>query len=183
MICTYDKNYVERARIVMAHMLDYAVHGLHYELEDFFLRFIVSDICPKFERGQASVIAGRSGTEIVYEVLNMEPEMVETREDYVAVGKSPEYWLGWSLAYYQWHSGLRFFEIVRQIPIQDIREMYWKYHEMDIQHFVERMDRICHQANMETRLKAYRKRIGLSQRDLAERTEIPSSSDRFFHSQ
>ena len=34
MIHAYDELYLERARSVMAHMLDYAVHGLGYELKD-----------------------------------------------------------------------------------------------------------------------------------------------------
>ena len=41
MIHAYDELYLERARSVMAHMLDYAVHGLGYELEDFFKLFLV----------------------------------------------------------------------------------------------------------------------------------------------
>ena len=51
--------------------------------------------------------------------------------------------------------------------------MYDKYHEMDIRHFAERMDELCHEIRRESRLKAYRNRIGLSQSELAKKTDIP----------
>lgn len=173
MIRAYDEIYLERARSVMAHMLDYAVYGLESDLSGFFEHFLVSDLCSKFERGEASIIAGKSGREIAFEVLRLDPADDDSREEYVVMHRSPEYWLGWSLAYYQWHSGLGFSEIVKCIPIKDIRDMYFKYHEMDIRHFAERMDEICHMQRMETRLKTYRTLIGLSQRELAEKTDIP----------
>jgi len=173
MIHAYDELYLERARSVMAHMLDYAVHGLGYELEDFFKQFLVSEICPKFERGQASVIAGKSGTELVLEIIEREPTEDDAREEIVLMHRSPEYWLGWSLAYYQWHSNMRFSEIVGNVPIEEIRNMYDKYHEMDIRHFAERMDELCREARRESRLKVYRTLIGMSQKELANKTEIP----------
>lgn len=173
MIHAYDELYLERARAVMAHMLDYAVHGLGYTLEEFFELFLVSDICQKFERGQASVIAGKSGTELVLEIIECEPVEEEPRKAGVFMHRSEEYWLGWSLAYYQWYSNMQFSEIVDSVAIGDIRGMYDKYHEMDIGHFVERMDELCHERRRESRLKAYRNLIGMSQRELAEKTKIP----------
>ena len=173
MIHAYDELYLERARSVMAHMLDYAVHGLGYELEDFFKQFLVSEICPKFERGQASVIAGKSGTELVLEIVERDPTEDDQRGEIVLMHRSPEYWLGWSLAYYQWYSNMDFSEIMDSVSIKDMRSMYDKYHEMDIRHFAERMDELCHEIRRESRLKAYRNRIGLSQSELAKKTDIP----------
>lgn len=173
MIHAYDELYLERARSVMAHMLDYAVHGLGYELEDFFKQFLVSEICPKFERGQASVIAGKSGTELVLEIVERDPTEDDQRGEIVLMHRSPEYWLGWSLAYYQWYSNMHFSEIMDSVSIKDMRSMYDKYHEMDIRHFAERMDELCHEIRRESRLKAYRNRIGLSQSELAKKTDIP----------
>ncbi len=173
MIHAYDELYLERARGVMAHMLDYAVNGLGYELETFFEQFLVSEICPKFERGQASVIAGKSGTELVLEIVEYEPTEDDLRTEIVLMHRSPEYWLGWSLAYYQWYSNMHFSEIVDSVSINDIRNMYDKYHEMDIRHFAERMDQLCYEIRRESRLKAYRMLIGLSQKKLANKTDIP----------
>ena len=173
MIHAYDELYLERARSVMAHMMDYAVNGLGYELEEFFKQFLVSEICPKFERGQASVIAGKSGTELVLEIMELIPTEDDPRSEIVLMHRSPEYWLGWSLAYYQWYSNKHFSDIVDSVSIKDMRNMYDKYHEMDIRHFAERMEELCHEIRRESRLKAYRNRIGLSQSELARKTDIP----------
>lgn len=35
MICAYDKVYLEKARTVLARMLDYAVYDLKYDIDDF----------------------------------------------------------------------------------------------------------------------------------------------------
>ena len=172
MIHAYDELYLERARSVMAQMFEYAVYGLGYKLEDFFQQFLVSDICPKFERGQATVIAGKSGTELVLEIIDCEIPEASTRE-VVIMHRSPEYWLGWALAYYQWYSNMHFSEILSNISIEDIRNMYDKYHEMDIRHFAERMDQLCHEVRRESRLKAYRTLLGMSQKQLADKSNIP----------
>jgi len=173
MIHAYDEVYLERARMGMAHMLDYAVHDLGYDLTDFFNRFLGSDICKKFERGQADVVAGMSGREMVYHILQISPDEMELKIDRVDMHQSPEYWLGWVLAYYQWYSRMHFSKIVECVPIRHLRQMYSKYHEMDILHFVERMDQVCHEERTMTRLKAYRLMAGLSQKELAEKTEVP----------
>lgn len=188
MMHAYNEIYLERARSVMAHMFDFAVHGLGYQICDFFECFLVSPVCAKFERGDASVIAGKSGVELTYEVIGDSSDIdadievdIEVDVDgnvaaeavLVTMYRSPEFWLGWSLAYYQWYSARRFSEIIQYISIQELLQMYDKYHEMDILHFVERIDEVTHLDRTESRLKKYRKLVGLSQRELAEKTEIP----------
>lgn len=171
MIHAYDEIYLERARSVMAHMFDYAVHGLGYDISAFFELFLVSSICEKFERGDAFVIAGKSGVELAYEVTGTIEE--ENKDVMLTMHRTPEFWLGWSLAYYQWYSSCRFSELIQAISIQEMLQMYDKYHEMDILHFVERIDEITHSTRTVSRLKRYRTLAGLSQRELAERTGIP----------
>jgi len=173
MMRAYNENYLERARSVMAHMFDYAVRGLGYSLKDFFEAFLVSPICIKFERGDATVIAGKSGVELAQEVTGQWEYNEDIEERMSSMHRSPEFWLGWALAYYQWYSAKRFSEIVQYISVEDMLQMYAKYHEMDILHFVERIDEVCHQARMDSRLKKYRMLVGLSQRELAEETGIP----------
>ena len=53
--------------------------------------------------------------------------------------------------------------------------MYQKYHEMDIRQFVYGLDemRACHQKRQVARLQEYRKRISLSQKELAEKADVP----------
>ena len=49
MICAYDKNYLEKAKISMAFMLDYVVYDSHMEMDEFFQLFIESGVARKFE--------------------------------------------------------------------------------------------------------------------------------------
>ena len=55
MICAYDKVYLDKARVVLARMMDFAVYDLHYKLKDFFDMFLASGIATCFERGDAKV--------------------------------------------------------------------------------------------------------------------------------
>ena len=86
--------------------------------------------------------------------------------------RSPEYWTGWALAYYQWHTGISFAAIVSLVPVADIRALYRPYHEMDIRHFTDRMNELCTQQKRETSLKRFRLSAGLTQKELAAKSGI-----------
>ena len=57
--------------------------------------------------------------------------------------RSPEYWAGWSLAYYQWASNKTFSEINKSADINKIINLYNPYHEMDIRQFCDKMDSLA----------------------------------------
>lgn len=140
MIHAYDKVYLEKARTALGRMLDFAVYDLQYDISEFFDLFIQSGTAERFETGDFAVIVGMSGVELAYEVLEKSGvEIARVAPNYCA-DRSEEFWTGWALAYYQWESALRFAEIVRYVPIQDIMALYRPYHEMDIRQFVDRMN-------------------------------------------
>lgn len=173
MIHAYDKMYLSHARASLARMLDFAVHDLKYDLPVFFDMFLRSPVSEKFQRGDYTVVAGRSGVELTYMVIeDVEGRTCDVKPEFVA-DRREEYWLGWALAYYQWETGLTFEEITRQISIEEIRSLYWPYHEMDIRHFVDKMNKLYREARPETNLKRRRLEVGLSQSQLAEMTGIP----------
>ena len=173
MICAYDKLYLEKARVALGRMLDFAVYGLKYDVTIFFDTFIASGVAKKFERGDAGVVVGRSGVELTYEVLERVGSMETRMKAYYSAWKSPEYWAGWALAYYQWKTALSFAEIVRYVPIIRIVALYEPYHEMDIRQFCDRMNELYRAANPETKLKQLRQRAGMSQSELAEQSGVP----------
>lgn len=154
-------------------MFDYAVQGQGYDISDFFERFLISQVCAKFERGDVGVIAGKSGVELAYEVTGVSEGAMNPEDVMATMHRSKEFWLGWALAYYQWYSACHFNEIIQYISIQEMMQMYDKYHEMDIIHFVERIDQIVHSVRTEARLKHYRTLASISQSELARRTGIP----------
>lgn len=55
--------------------------------------------------------------------------------------RSEVYWTGWALAEYQWDTCRRFKDIFSRIPLSEIVTMYSVYHEMDIGHFIEDMNK------------------------------------------
>lgn len=173
MIHAYDKIYLNHARTSLARMLDFAVHDLHYDLSAFYEMFLESPVSEKFQRGDYTVVVGRSGVELAYMVI----EDVEKRSCHVkpefTTERRAEYWLGWALAYYQWETGLTFAEITKQVSIEEIYALYWPYHEMDIRQFVDKMNELYRAAMPETNLKRRRLEAGFSQSQLAEMTGIP----------
>ena len=173
MICAYDKVYLDKARVVLARMLDFAVYDLHYKLEDFFDMFLASGVATRFERGDFTILVGKSGVEVAYEVLEKSGVSVERVKPKYTLERSEEYWTGWVLAYYQWETGLRFEEIEAFAPIHYVQALYSPYHEMDIRHFVEKMNEMYRRANPDTNLKKRRQIAGLSQKELAEMAGIP----------
>lgn len=81
--------------------------------------------------------------------------------------KSPQYWAGWSLAHYQWSSARGFAAILQHVSFSDIVDMYGVFHEMDVERFIEEMDRRIAAADGPCNLKRQRENAGLSQSELA----------------
>ena len=81
--------------------------------------------------------------------------------------KSPEYWSGWALAWYQWYSNCSFMDILTAVPLSQIINLYHLYHEMDISHFADFIDHQLSLAYPYPNLRKYRNLSGLSQTQLA----------------
>lgn len=135
----YDKIYLYKAQCTLGAMLDYAVYDLNLPLSEFYEKFLNSEFSRRFESGESSVIAGKSGVELALDVLNINEKNVSYRP---AMNRSPEYWTGWALAYFQWHENISFSKINALIPIDEICEMYNPYHEMDITQICSHLESI-----------------------------------------
>lgn len=173
MIHAYDKVYLDKARIALGRMLDFAVHEIHQSLPYYYQLFLESDISKRFGDGDYTLLVGRSGVELAYEVMNSVQKFTPPAKVQYAVNRSAEYWTGWALAYYQWDTGMSFAEIDRHIPIMDIYMLYNPYHEMDIRQFVDRMNELYRSSKPCTNLKYLRQLAGLSQSELAAFSDVP----------
>lgn len=173
MICAYDKVYLEKARTTLGRMLDFAVYELRYNLPEFFQLFLTSGVAERFGQGDFTLLAGKSGVELAYEVLDQAGVSYERIPAKYAVNRSEEYWTGWALAYYQWETALSFEEIVNCVPIAEICAMYSPYHEMNIKQFVDRMNAYYRAMQPETNLKRMRRKAGFSQSELAGISGVP----------
>ena len=90
----------------------------------------------------------------------------------VRFDRTPEYWAGWAVAYYQWRTALSFSRIAGAVPISDVVCMYHPFHEMDISCFCEEMDRLYRKANPDTALAQRRRNTGMTQKELSQSSGV-----------
>lgn len=171
MIRAYEETYLNDAMNNLGDMFDYALRDLGYDPEVFFSQFLVSRVAERFERGNPKYIAGLSGPELAGAVLfateGMRPARTASRE----TDKSPEYWTGWILAYYQWYTAYRFSYLKRRgITMTWILSLYPTLHEADVSKFVNVANTIIEKAKSGSvsNLKKIRKVKGITQKQLAE---------------
>ena len=173
MIRAYHKVYLEKARTNLGRMLDFATYDLGYDPCKFFDLFMNCGLAERFGKGEFTLTVGMSGVELAYRVLELTEYQLEYPKPRYTADRSPEYWAGWALAYYQWETAMPFVEILEYIPLDDIIRMYSPYHEMDIRQFCDRMNELYRAANPDTKLKQLRQRAGLSQSELADASGVP----------
>lgn len=167
MIHAYDEMYINEAMKKIGNMFEYVSLDLGIDIDAFFKMFIDSKLARKFEIGNVSIIAGRSGIEIANMVFELNDRQIDFKEPKWREGKSDIYWSGWVLAYYQWYRNKRFADIWNKISIHKIIKMYNLYHEKDILQVVDAMDKMLSQHRKQS-LSELRIVKGLSQRQLAE---------------
>ena len=138
----YQEIYLSKAQATLGDAFDYAVNTCKMNGSDFTKLFIASSVSKRMENGEPAYLAGKSGIEIVLEVVyeTMGKHLqVEPQEH---MGRSREYWIGWVAAYYQWHSGRKYSDIFKVISFEDMQKMYYTLHEADITKFVETADKL-----------------------------------------
>ena len=168
MIHAYDQQYLDKAQVSLAQMMRYAVQDLKYDPDVFFEMFVCSGLADRFGAGEAHYTVGMSGVEMACEVIFLITGREETVEPVFSLEKSDVYWAGWALAFYQWYTARTFADIIRFIKISHIIKMYDPFHEADIMKFVEEINHHVPALEMLTRLTIYRKKAGMTQRQLAE---------------
>ena len=170
----YDETYLAGAQRRLGTMLDVAVNGYACNLDSFYDLFLKTPTAVRFGAGDPAIVAGRSGEELVFDVLGRETHPnVDPCTPLPAIEASEEYWTGWALAFYQWASGAQFASIQQLVPIGEIRSMYHPYHEIDVRHFCDKMDELRREAQPRTNIQARRLAAGLSQNQLARAAAIP----------
>lgn len=159
MIHAYDEYYLDMSQRKLASMFELAVYQEKLTVDEFGEKFIQSSISKAFEEGDPVYLAGKSANELLGLVLGKQIE--ETEQNMLA---SPEYWVGWVLAYTQWYTCKTFAEIIKAYPCSKLLLNYFPYHEMDE---TETVELIKKQLSTESPLKSWRKKRKLSQSELA----------------
>lgn len=172
-IHAYDEMYVPLAQRILGDAIDYAVYSCEMDADAFLEMFIASGYAYQFENGNPSYVAGINGCELVKKVIFKSGLEVPDIPDEMYLDKSPEYWAGWALAYYQWHTAKTFNTIHHAVSVQELLYLYITLHEADIMKFIDVMDDRLKKFYTETNLKRIRTFAGLTQRELAIRSGVP----------
>jgi len=172
MIHAYQEIYLSKAQAVLGDAFDYAVNTCDIPGSDFVKLFLTSSVSKRMENGEPAYLSGKSGIEIVREIVaetKGQELQIEAQERF---GRSKEYWIGWAIAYYQWYSGRKYRDIFKVISFEDLQKMYYTLHEADITKFVDIVDSKIKEYFPETNLKRIRTAYGFTQAELAERSGV-----------
>ena len=172
MMCAYDEMYLHDAMKNLGEAFDYAANVLRIPMDDFLDMFIVSGIAERFCCGVPRFVSGLSGTELVWEVLNRTGKTGDLPAPQTEFAYAPEYWCGWILAFYQWHTGKSFKEIKKYLPMCEIYKLYPTLHEASEEKFIDVANAILERKNFPTKLQSIRRAVGLSQKELAEKSGV-----------
>lgn len=168
----YQEIYLSKAQAVLGDAFDYAVNTCKMNGSDFTKLFTASSVSKRMENGEPAYLAGKSGIEIVLEVIfeTMGKQLHVEPQDHM--GRSREYWIGWAAAYYQWHSGRKYSDIFKVISFEDMQKLYYTLHEADITKFVETADKLMKEHFADTNLKRIRTAYGCTQAELSKRSGV-----------
>lgn len=171
----YDESYLNAVMDNIGDMLDYAVCDCGYDADSFFDLFMLSGVAAEIEGGNPKYLAGMSGPELTREVSRRTNKTVPNVAPAQNVEKSPVFWAGWILAWYQWRTGKRFSALVEDgLSISKVISLYPALHEADESKFAEIADGLLQRnsALRNTKLKSIRNARGLSQKELAEASGV-----------
>lgn len=171
----YNKLYLEDAMNNLGSMLDCAVNAAHYDLFAFYAMFLSSGIASQIEIGNPRFVAGLSGVELMELVVKKTSDKPLPAIHYVPFERTPEYWTGWALAYYQWFTAHSFSFLQRNgLSINTMLSLYPTLHEADLSKFVNTADTLIerHLSTKKNTLKTIRKQSRYTQKELAELTGV-----------
>lgn len=165
MIHAYNEQYLSVIQEKLANMFELAVLKQNTQIDDFAERFVSSPICSAFEQADPVFVLGKSANELVGVILNREPLSIETNSY-----ASPEYWVGYVLAYAQWYFNKPYSVLIKSYPCSELIDNYFPYHEMDVTHS---LDLFCPRLNLSCPLKEIRSARKLSQSQLSLLSGVP----------
>ena len=168
----YDEIYLNDAMRNLGEAFDYSATVFNISMDDFLDMFIISGIAEQFADGVPKFVSGLSGTELVWEVLSRVNRNVDFPSPQTEYNYSPEYWCGWILAFYQWNTKKSFKEIKKYLPMSEIYKLYPTLHEASEEKFIDVANSILERKNLPTKLQTVRKAIGLTQKELSEKSGV-----------
>lgn len=172
MIHAYNKVYLNDVQKLMSNMFDYALYDMNIDPDMFMTIFISSKYSKLIEQGNPYIVSGKSGVEVAQAIISSYMPDTTFPDIKFSLDRSPYYWAGYVLSYYQWYTAKRFKDILKRIKISEILSMYKLYHEMDITNVIEALNEKYDNVVLPTNLRIIRENRGLSQSELSKFSSI-----------
>ena len=172
MIHAFDEKYLDDAMRNLGEAFDFARNVCQVELDDFFAMMISSGAAAQFERGNPQYVSGMSDTELAMEVLRKSGIPHDDAEPQTEYSCSPEYWTGWIIAYFQWHTGRTFQSIREVLSMREVLRLYPTLHEASEDRAVDGLNRVIRSKALPARLQTRRKNCDLTQLELSRRSGV-----------
>ena len=170
-IKSYDVSYLDDVSTNIGTMFEYAV-SYGYEPNEYWNMFVSSDVAKEIEKGNPKFLAGYSAIDLFNQVVNS----TDINEKFIMpkpfFDRTEFYWAGWILAKYQNYKVISFFDINKIFSIKKVLSLYNPLHEADITKFFDILDDYIYKNKSITNLKKIRIAAGLSQKQLAEESNV-----------
>ena len=154
----------------VASMFDLAVNNYDIDGDKFWDMFVISGLAEQIEKNNPKFSAGKSGEELLLEVLSLVGVKADKKITSYYFGRSAEYWSGHIIAKSRILLNASFKEIHSSIRFFELQNMYKTLHEAPDEKTVEIIgNRVC---NKIVKLKKYRDNLELSQSQLAEQSGV-----------
>lgn len=172
MIRAYSELYLDDAMRNLGEAFDFVYKVYHIELDDFLSMMINTSVAREFERGNPKYVSGLSGTELALEVLGKTGIALTHLEALTDYDRSPEYWAGWMVAYFQWFTGRTFRSIYEALSMQEVLRLYPTLHEVSEKRAVDGLNRVIRHKALPARLQFRRKSAQMTQWELSQASGV-----------
>lgn len=160
---------LETMRKNLALFLDYGVNVLNVSVDGLWSRFLMDDRSIQFANGDYSVTSGISGIELAYLITGFTYD-----HNYIyQQDETVESWLGSYLAYAQQKLKVSFQMINKYVPITELLSLYYPFHLMSEDKFVDFLATAIKVRKGKTNLEIYRREAKLSRSELSEKSGVP----------
>ena len=164
-----SNNQLETMRKNLSLFLDYGVNVLNVSVDGLWSRFLMDDRSIQFANGDYSVTSGISGIELAYLITGFTYD-----HNYIyQQDETVESWLGSYLAYAQQKLRVSFQMINKYVPITELLSLYYPFHLMSEDKFVDFLATAIKVRKGKTNLEIYRREAKLSRSELSEKSGVP----------
>ena len=166
----YPETYLTDAMTCIGELMTYASIAAPELSSDMVLKmFTISGLASRFEKGDPRIVSGMSGAELFYRIMDECGEFRYHRpKPGIIPGNDTDFGCGRLLAFFQWKSRMSFSDILSAMPFARLTALYPDLSDVPLNEAaVTIKKKLLERMPAQTRLQVYRKRLGLSQKELA----------------